>query len=116
MVRSAVPIDAFNAIADERRRDILGLLAERDRPVQEVVDAMGMAQPLVSKHLKVLRDVGLVDVEKRGRMRVYRLSGDPLKSVHDWVGQFERFWDDRLDRIKRRAERSHNNDLPQKGE
>jgi len=96
----------FAALADERRRDILGLLAERDRSVQEFVDALGVNQPLVSKHLKVLRDVGLVDVEKRGRLRVYRLSGDALRPVYDWVGQFERFWDHRLDRIQRRAERT----------
>ena len=105
MPRAATTADVFNAIAEPRRREILELLARRGAlPVGAVVVAMGLPQPAVSKHLGVLRKVGVVAVEKEGRQRVYHLKAQELKAVHDWVAKFERFWEHQLDRIKQRAE------------
>ena len=104
MARSPTTADAFNAIAEGRRREILEMLAEGERPVHELVERLGVAQPQVSKHLRVLREVGLVTVRDSGRHRLYRINGEPLKSVHDWVRAFERFWDHQLARVKERAE------------
>ncbi len=104
MARSPTTSDAFNAIAEPRRREILDLLSRGERPVNDVVAALGLAQPQVSKHLRVLKVVGLVSVRSSGRERLYRLNADRLKPVHDWVRTFERFWDHQLDRIKERAE------------
>jgi DNA-binding transcriptional ArsR family regulator len=106
MARAATTTDAFNAIAEPRRREILGLLAEGEgKAVGDLVDEMRLPQPAVSKHLGVLRKVGLVSVEKDGQRRLYRLNGVQLKAVYDWVKMFERFWLHHIDRIKERAER-----------
>ena len=106
MARAATTTDAFNAIAEPRRREILGLLAEGEaKAVNDLVAEMRLPQPAISKHLGVLRKVGLVSVEKDGQRRLYRLNGVQLKAVYDWVKTFERFWQHQLDRIKERAER-----------
>jgi DNA-binding transcriptional ArsR family regulator len=105
MARSSTTSDAFNAVAEPRRRQILDLLASGERPVNDVVRSLGIAQPQVSKHLRVLRAVGLVSVRGEGRRRVYRLNAEPLKPIHEWVRTFERYWDHQLGRIAQRAER-----------
>ena len=105
MARAATTTDAFNAIAEPRRRQILDLLARGERPVNDLVASLGWPQPQVSKHLGVLRKVGIVSVAKDGRQRVYRLNSAELKPVYDWVKNFEPFWSRQLDRIKERAER-----------
>src|SRR5262245_50808416 len=106
MSRAATTSDVFNAIAEPRRREIVGLLADgRARSVGELVAAIGLAQPAVSKHLGVLRAVGVVTVERVGKSRLYTLNPAELKPVHDWVKPFERIWSGQLDRIKERAER-----------
>jgi len=97
MARAATTTDAFNAVAEPRRRQILDLLAEGERPVNDLVERLGLAQPQVSKHLRVLREVGLVDVRDEGRRRFYRLNGQPLKPIHDWVGAFEQAWTERFE-------------------
>jgi DNA-binding transcriptional ArsR family regulator len=99
MARAATTTDAFNAVAEPRRRQILEILAAGERPVNDLVSLMGMAQPLVSKHLRVLREVGLVEVREDGRQRLYRLNGLPLKPIHDWVARFEQTWSARFDRL-----------------
>src|SRR5437667_10425177 len=105
MARAATTSDAFNAIAEPRRREIIALLADRgEQAVGDVVRALRIAQPAVSKHLGVLRRVRLVSVSRRGRSRVYRLNARELKPVHDWVKNYERFWSHQLRRIKERAE------------
>jgi DNA-binding transcriptional ArsR family regulator len=108
MARSPTTSDAFNAVAEPRRRQILDLLVRGERPVNDLVRSLGITQPQVSKHLRVLREVGLVSVRGSGRQRVYRLNAAQLKSIHDWVQTFERFWDHQLDRIRERAERIAN--------
>ncbi|WHT22418.1 metalloregulator ArsR/SmtB family transcription factor [Crossiella sp. CA-258035] len=97
MARAATTSDAFNAIAEPRRREILDLLAGRERAVQDLVAELGLAQPLVSKHLRVLREVGLVEVREQGRQRLYRMNGRPLKPVHDWVRRYEQLWSERFE-------------------
>ena len=104
MARSATTSDAFNAVAEPRRRQILDVLAGGERAVNDVVAALGLAQPQVSKHLRVLREVRLVRVRAEGRERFYMLNPEPLRPIHDWVQTFERFWDHHLDRVKQRAE------------
>ena len=99
MARAATTADAFNAVAEPRRRAILDLLAGGERPVNELVRELGLAQPQVSKHLRVLREVGAVDVRENGRQRVYRLNGRALKPIHDWVKEHERTWTERFDLI-----------------
>ena len=99
MARAATTADAFNAVAEPRRRQILDVLALNELPVNDLVAVLGIAQPLVSKHLRVLREVGLVEVRDEGRQRMYRLNGHPLKSIHDWVSTFERTWSERFDRL-----------------
>src|SRR5215208_6974667 len=96
MARAATTTDAFNAVAEPRRRDILDLLARGERPVNDLVRLLGLAQPQVSKHLRVLREVGAVDVRNEGRQRVYRLNGHALKPIHDWVKSYERLWSERF--------------------
>ena len=105
MARSPTTSDAFNAVAEPRRRQILDLLVKGERPVNDLVASLGMGQPQVSKHLRVLREVGLVSVRGSGHQRLYKLNADRLKAIYDWVRTFEPFWDHQLDRIKRRAER-----------
>ena len=97
MARAATTADAFNAVAEPRRRAILDLLAGGERPVNELVRELGLAQPQVSKHLRVLREVGAVDVREDGRQRRYRLNGRALKPIHDWVKEYERTWTERFE-------------------
>jgi DNA-binding transcriptional ArsR family regulator len=104
MPRAATTSDAFNAIAEPRRRDILSYLSARERPVGEIVAALGLAQPSVSKHLRVLLDVGLVDVRREGRQMFYRTNAEGIKPLHEWASRFERYWGNQLNRIKQRAE------------
>jgi DNA-binding transcriptional ArsR family regulator len=105
MARAATTTDVFNAIAEPRRRELIGVLADgREYAVGDVVVRMRMAQPAVSKHLGVLRKVGVVSVIRRGQHRMYRLNATQLKPVHDWVKTFERYWTHQLDQIKNRAE------------
>ena len=99
MARAATTTDAFNAVAEPRRRRILEVLAGGERPVNDLVARLGIAQPQVSKHLRVLREVGLVDVREEGRHRMYRLNGPSLKPVHDWVKEFERTWSERFEAL-----------------
>jgi DNA-binding transcriptional ArsR family regulator len=96
MARAATTADAFNAIAEPRRRQILDVLAGGERPVNDLVDALGLGQPQVSKHLRVLREVGAVEVRDEGRQRLYRVNGHALKPIHDWVKGFERTWSQRF--------------------
>jgi DNA-binding transcriptional ArsR family regulator len=99
MARAATTADAFNAVAEPRRRQILDLLAGGERPVNDLVRVLGMAQPQVSKHLRVLREVGAVEVRDEGRQRLYRLNGAALKPIHDWVKGYERLWTERFDEL-----------------
>jgi DNA-binding transcriptional ArsR family regulator len=106
MARAPTTADVFNAIAEPRRRQIIELLAGRGAlAVGALVAAVGLPQPAVSKHLGVLRKVGIVTVAKQGQQRYYRLEASELKPVHDWVKNFEQYWSHQLDRIKERAER-----------
>ena len=109
MARAATTADAFNAVAEPRRRQILDVLAGGERPVNDLVSLLGVGQPQVSKHLRVLREVGLVEVRDEGRQRMYRLNGRSLKPIHDWIKSYERTWnerfeamDDVLDELKRK--------------
>jgi DNA-binding transcriptional ArsR family regulator len=104
MARAATTSDAFNAVAEPRRRDILNYLALQERPVGDIVAAMELEQPSVSKHLRVLRDVGLVHVRRDGRRMLYRTNADAIRPLHDWASTFERYWKHQLSRIKERAE------------
>lgn len=97
MARAATTADAFNAVAEPRRRQILDLLAHRERPVNDLVHELGLGQPQVSKHLRVLREVGAVDVREQGRQRLYRLNGPALKPIHDWVKDYEDTWTERFE-------------------
>src|SRR5450432_643703 len=99
MARAATTTDAFNAVAEPRRRQILDLLAEGERPVNDLVALLGVGQPAVSKHLRVLREVGLVKVRGDGRQRLYRLDATSLKPIHDWVKAYERSWSERFNRL-----------------
>jgi DNA-binding transcriptional ArsR family regulator len=99
MARAATTADAFNAVAEPRRRQILDVLSRGELPVNDLVRRLGLAQPLVSKHLRVLREVGLVDRRDVGRQRIYRLDGRRLKPIHDWVKNYERSWSQRFDRL-----------------
>ncbi len=99
MARAATTADAFNAVAEPRRRQLLDVLAAGERPVNDLVRALGLAQPQVSKHLRVLREVGAVDVRDVGRQRLYRLNGHALKPIHDWVKTYERSWSERFERL-----------------
>jgi DNA-binding transcriptional ArsR family regulator len=97
VARAATTADAFNAVAEPRRRQILDLLADGELAVNDLVRLLGLPQPQVSKHLRVLREVGAVEVREDGRQRVYRLNGEALKPIHDWVKSYERLWSDRFD-------------------
>jgi DNA-binding transcriptional ArsR family regulator len=99
VARAATTTDAFNAIAEPRRRQILSVLAGGERPVNDLVRELDLAQPQVSKHLRVLREVGAVEVRGEGRQRVYRLNGQALRPIHDWVKDFERTWAERFDQL-----------------
>lgn len=113
MARAATTTDAFNAIAEPQRRQILDLLAPGELPVNDLVALLGLGQPQVSKHLKVLREVGLVDVREDGRRRLYRLNGRLLKPIHDWVSSYRQAWEERfqvldlvLDELKAQEKRT----------
>ena len=99
MARAATTTDAFNAVAEPRRRQILEALAHGERPVNDLVARLDMSQPQVSKHLRVLRQVGLVEAREEGRQRLYRLNGHPLKPIHDWVREFERSWEESFEAL-----------------
>jgi DNA-binding transcriptional ArsR family regulator len=96
MARAATTADVFNAVAEPRRREILDLLARGERPVNDLVGELRLGQPQVSKHLRVLREVGAVDVRDEGRRRLYRLNGQALKPIHDWVKSYEDLWTERF--------------------
>jgi len=108
MARAATTSDAFNAVAEPRRRAILNFIALQERPVGEIVDSLGLEQPSVSKHLRVLLEVGLVNVRRDGRRMLYRTNAGAIKPLHEWTGTFERFWRHQLSRVKERAERKGN--------
>jgi DNA-binding transcriptional ArsR family regulator len=99
VARAATTSDAFNAIAEPQRRDILALLRAGERPVTDLAQELGMSMPQASKHLRVLREVGLVRDRKAGKQRLYGLDARGLRSVHEWVGGFERFWNESFDRL-----------------
>jgi DNA-binding transcriptional ArsR family regulator len=104
MARAATTSDAFNAVAEPRRREILNYLALQERPVGEIVDALEMEQPSVSKHLRVLKDVGLVHARREGRNMYYRTNAEGIRPLHEWAGTFEKYWQHQLMRLKERAE------------
>jgi DNA-binding transcriptional ArsR family regulator len=117
MARAATTTDAFNAVAEPRRRQLLDVLAGGERSVTELMGALRMGQPQVSKHLRVLRDVGLVRVRDEGRRRIYRVHAAPLKPIHEWVKRYEDTWNERYDRLdevladlKRKEEEDGNGD------
>ena len=99
MARAATTSDVFNAIAEPQRRDILTLLRAGERPVTDLAQELGMSQPGASKHLRVLREVGLVRDRKAGKQRLYGLRRPRLRPVHEWTGGFERFWNESFDRL-----------------
>jgi len=99
MARAATTTDVFNAVAEPRRRQLIDLLANGERPVGELARALAIAQPQVSKHLRVLREVGAVEVREAGRQRLYRLDGRALKPIHDCISDFEQLWSDRFDAL-----------------
>ncbi|MFC1413117.1 ArsR/SmtB family transcription factor [Streptacidiphilus sp. N1-12] len=96
MARAATTTDAFNAVAEPRRREILDALVRGERSVTDLVEQLGVAQPVVSKHLRVLREVGLVQVRDQGRQRMYRLEPAPLREVYEWVKDYEQLWTERF--------------------
>jgi DNA-binding transcriptional ArsR family regulator len=104
MARAATTSDVFNAVAESRRRDILTLLVVKERPVGEIVAILRLDQPSVSKHLRVLRDVGLVYVRRNGRHKLYRTNAQAIRPLHEWTETFERYWSNQLSRVKERAE------------
>jgi DNA-binding transcriptional ArsR family regulator len=122
MARAATTADAFNAVAEPRRRAILDVLAGGERPVNDLVRLLGLAQPQVSKHLRVLREVGVVDVREEGRQRMYRVNGHALKPIHDWVSTYERTWSERFDALDdvlealKQKEEGHGSDEQRDGE
>lgn len=99
MARAATTADVFNAVAEPRRREILDVLADGERPVNDLVEALELSQPQISKHLRVLREVGAVGVRAAGRQRVYRLNASVLRPIHDWVREYERLWSDRFEAL-----------------
>ena len=108
MARAATTSDSFNAVAEPRRRQILNYLALQERPVGDIVAALGMEQPSVSKHLRVLLDVGLVNVRREGRRMLYRVNAEAIRPLHEWTSTFERFWQHQLNSAKERAEGKRN--------
>jgi DNA-binding transcriptional ArsR family regulator len=108
MARAATTSDPFNAVAEPRRRQILSYLAGNERQVGEIVAAVRLDQPSVSKHLGVLRRVGLVHVRRNGRHKLYRTNAEAIRPLHEWAETFERFWSHQLSRVKQRAEAQMN--------
>ena len=105
MPRAATTSDAFNAVAEPRRREILSYLALKERPVGDIVKSLRLEQPSVSKHLRVLKDVGLVHVRRAGRQAFYRTNAEAIRPMHEWTRTFERYWANQLSRIKEQAEK-----------
>src|SRR5262249_49766744 len=105
MARAATTSDAFNAVAEPRRREILLLLADREHSVNEIVAILRVDQPSVSKHLRVLRDTGLVRMRCNGRQKLYRTNAEGIRPLHEWTSEFERYWSHQLSRVKERAEK-----------
>ena len=105
MPRAATTTDAFNAVAEPRRRDILNYIAMQERSVSEIVDALALEQPSVSKHLKVLKDVGLVNVRREGRQMFYRVNAMAIRPLWEWTTTFERMWRHQLLKVKEIAEK-----------
>ncbi len=99
MARARTTQDPFNAVAEPKRRQILEALGQRELPVNDIVDLLGWPQPMISKHLSVLKKVGLVSERRMGRQRLYRVNAEQLKLIHDWVTPFERFWAESFDRL-----------------
>ncbi len=116
MPRAATTSDAFNAVAEPRRRQILNFLALQERPVGEIVAALGFEQPSVSKHLKVLKDVGLVRVRREGRQMLYRANPEAIRPMWEWTKTFERYWAHQLLRVKERAEAAANTSEKKSGD
>ncbi len=118
MPRAATTSDAFNAVAEPRRREILRFLALEERPVGDIVDSLKLEQPSVSKHLRVLRETGLVNVRRDGRCMLYRTNAEAIRPLYEWTSTFERFWRQQLSRIKKRAEarEDHGSDPIRKGD
>jgi DNA-binding transcriptional ArsR family regulator len=112
MARAATTSDAFNAVAEPRRREILNFLALQERPVEDIVATLGLGQPSVSKHLRVLRNVDLVRVRSEGRHKFYRTNAEAIRPLHEWASTFERYWRHQLNRIKERAEAKTNKVRP----
>jgi DNA-binding transcriptional ArsR family regulator len=104
MPRAATTSDRFNAVAEPRRRHILELIAPEERSVNEIAEALDLAQPSISKHLQVLRDVGLVTMRRDGRRTLYRTNAEALRTIHDWAGMFAQHWRGQLRRIQTHAE------------
>jgi DNA-binding transcriptional ArsR family regulator len=104
MARAATTSDAFNAVAEVRRREILSFLVLGERPVGDIVDSLRMEQPTVSKHLRVLKEVGLVNVRRDGRRMLYRTNAEAIRPLHEWTSTFEKYWRHQLLRVKERAE------------
>lgn len=104
MPRAATTTDAFNAVAEPRRRQILLLLADREFSVNEIVESLDVDQPSVSKHLRVLRETGLVRMRCNGRQKLYRTNAEGIRPLHEWASEFERYWSHQLNRVKERAE------------
>ena len=114
MARAATTSDVFNALAEPRRREILSFLADKEKPVGEIVAALTTDQPSVSKHLGVLRQVGLVQVRQKGRHRMYRANPDGIRPLYDFARKFEKYWSHQLLRVKKRAEAKENSDTGEK--
>jgi DNA-binding transcriptional ArsR family regulator len=112
MARASTTSDAFNAVAEPRRREILNYLALRERPVGDIVATLALGQPSVSKHLRVLRNVGLVHVRRDGRQKFYRTNAAAIRPLHEWTSTFERYWEHQLNRVKERAEAKSNKVRP----
>jgi DNA-binding transcriptional ArsR family regulator len=108
VARAATTSDAFNAVAEPKRREILNYLALEERSVSEIVDALEMEQPSVSKHLKVLKGVGLVDARREGRQMLYRVNAMAIRPLHEWTSTFERFWRHQLAKVKENVEKKSN--------
>ena len=108
MPRAATTSDAFNAVAEPRRREILSYLALKERPVGDIVKSLRLEQPSVSKHLRVLRDVGLVRMRCQGRQKLYQTNAEAIRPLHEWASTFERYWSHQLNRVKERAEAKMN--------
>jgi len=124
MARAATTTDAFNAVAEPRRREILDVLAAAESSVNDLVERLGVAQPVVSKHLRVLREVGLVRVREEGRQRIYGIDPGPLREVYDWVKGYERLWNERFELLDtvleelqaEQAEQAHTGERNHEGE